>query len=419
MYTEVITMNKKEIAEIKKYFSEDSDLLTINRVVTAFVDAEKNVKCKTNRLYNVIPQDESELILAMLKKTLSGRIGANLLEYAFPKDAILEGGQQQFLWAVLKDKFTTDETVDSLINAIVEKVEYVSTYSIFSAHCTYSVLKKNKMDEITDDAEADTNYNFIITAICPVNLRIDGLIYNEEQNAIAKKEDSDRIVEMPTDGFLFPLFNDRAPDVNGVMYYTKNAKKPNTSVIEEFLGCEFSMTGPSEKEVFHAILGNVVGEELDLDMMTKVNEKIQNFVDQTANDTEVATIDSAKLNNILWESGVSQEKLGELNKVFEHATDNKPLTAVNLVEKKTVVTVPSVTVNIGKGGADKVRTQVIGGRKCLVIALDDPEVTINGMELKMIGKQPAVPANTEMVQIAPDEDEEPVHTSFEDGTAPF
>ncbi|WP_294476437.1 DUF4317 family protein, partial [uncultured Ruminococcus sp.] len=35
-------MNKKEIAEIKKYFSEDSDLLTINRVVTAFVDAEKN-----------------------------------------------------------------------------------------------------------------------------------------------------------------------------------------------------------------------------------------------------------------------------------------------------------------------------------------------------------------------------------------
>ncbi|WP_294475147.1 DUF4317 family protein, partial [uncultured Ruminococcus sp.] len=270
-----------------------------------------------------------------------------------------------------------------------------------------------------DDAEADTNYNFIITAICPVNLRIDGLIYNEEQNAIAKKEDSDRIVEMPTDGFLFPLFNDRAPDVNGVMYYTKNAKKPNTSVIEEFLGCEFSMTGPSEKEVFHAILGNVVGEELDLDMMTKVNEKIQNFVDQTANDTEVATIDSAKLNNILWEAGVSQEKLGELNKVFEHATDNKPLTAVNLVEKKTVVTVPSVTVNIGKGGADKVRTQVIGGRKCLVIALDDPEVTINGMELKMIGKQPAVPANTEMVQIAPDEDEEPVHTSFEDGTAPF
>ena len=410
-------MNKKEIAEIKKNFSEDSNLLTINRVVTAFVDAEKNIKCKTDQLFNIIPQDESELILAMLKKTLSGRIGANLLEYAFPKDAILEGGQQQFLWGVLKDKFVTDEVVDNFLSTIVEKVEYVSTYSIFSAHCTYSVLKKNKMDEITDDAETDNDYNFIITAICPVNLRIDGLIYNEEENAIAKKEETDRIVEMPTDGFIFPLFNDRATDVNGVMYYTKNAKKPNTSVIEELLGCEFSMAGPSEKEVFHAILGNVVGEELDLDMMTKVNEKIQTFVDQTANDTEVATIDSNKLNNILWEAGVSQEKLTDLNRVFEQATDNRPLTAVNLVEKKTVVSVPSVTINIGKGGADKVKTQVIGGRKCLVIAMDDPEISINGLEMKMVGKKPAAPENTAMTVI--DEPESGPSVADEVEAAPF
>ena len=68
-------MNKKEIAEIKKNFSDDCNFFTINRVVTAFVDAEKNIKCKTNQLYNIMPQDESELILANLKKTLSGKIG--------------------------------------------------------------------------------------------------------------------------------------------------------------------------------------------------------------------------------------------------------------------------------------------------------------------------------------------------------
>ncbi len=374
-------MNKKEINEIKKNFSDDCGFFTVNRVITAFVDSEKNIKCKTNQLYNIIPQDESELIMINLKKVLSGRIGANLLEYGFPKDAYLEGGSQQLLYSTLKSRLNDDEAVDSFLNAIVEKVEYVSTYTIFAAHCTYSVLNKNSTGELDD--EADSDYNFIITAICPVDLRIDGLIYNEELNAIAKKESSDRIVGLPTDGFLYPLFNDRAADVNGVLYYTKNAKKPNTSVIEELLGCEFVMTGQNEKAVFHSILGNVVGDELDYDLITTVNDKIQDLIAQSAHETEVTTVDNVKLSSILWEAGVSQDKLEHLPQVYEQAMGDKPMTAVNLVDKKTVVSVPSITVNIGKDAVDKVKTRMVDGRKCLVIALDDPEISINGLEMQL------------------------------------
>ena len=43
-------MNKKEINEIKKNFNDDCGFFTVNNVVTAFVDAEKNKKCKTNQL---------------------------------------------------------------------------------------------------------------------------------------------------------------------------------------------------------------------------------------------------------------------------------------------------------------------------------------------------------------------------------
>lgn len=371
-------MNKKEIAEIKKNFNDDCGFFTVNHVVTAFVDAEKNIKCKTNQLYNTIPQDESELIMINLKKVLSGSIGKNLLEYSFPKDAYLEGGAQPFLYATLKSKLLDEEAVDKFLNEIVEKMEYVSTYTIFTAHCTYSVIKKNKNDDFEEDSDID--YNFLITAICPVNLRIDGLIYNEESNSIAKKESSDRIVELPTDGFLYPLFNDRSPDVNGVLYYTKNPKKPNTSVVNELLGCEFSMTCQNEKETFKAILNNVVGDELDYDLITTVNEKIQEVVDQNAHETEIPTIDDHKLSSILWEAGVSQDKLDNLPKVYESAVGDKPLTAINLVEKKTVVTAPSITVNIGKDAVDKVKTQIIDGRKCLIIDLDDPEIAVNGLE---------------------------------------
>ena len=370
-------MNKKEIAEIRKNFSDDCGFFTVGHVLSAFVDSEKNIKYKANRLYNTLPAEEAELIMIILKKVLSGQIGKNLLEYQFPNEAYEEGNSQHLLYNVMKSKLLDDELADNFLNTIVEKMEYVSTYAIFSAHCTYNVLKKNKNDDF--DEEADMEYNFIITAICPVNIRMDGLIFDDITNEIVKKPNSDRIVEMPSDGFLFPVFSDRTPDINGVMYYTKNAKKPNTSIVDELLGCEFVMSCQSEKATFHSILNNVVADELDYSMITTVNEKIQEIVDQNSHETEIPTIDKTRLSSILWESGVSQEKLEHLPKVYETALGNKTLTAVNLVDKKTVVSVPSITVNIGKDGVDKVRTQVIEGKKCLVIDLDDPEVEINGL----------------------------------------
>lgn len=370
-------MNKKEIAEIRKNFSDDCGFFTVGHVLSAFVDSEKNIKYKANRLYNTLPAEEAELIMIILKKVLSGQIGKNLLEYQFPNEAYEEGNSQHLLYNVMKSKLLDDELADNFLNTIVEKMEYVSTYAIFSAHCTYNILKKNKNDDF--DEEADLEYNFIITAICPVNIRMDGLIFDDITNEIVKKPNSDRIVEMPSDGFLFPVFSDRTPDINGVMYYTKNAKKPNTSIVDELLGCEFVMSCQSEKATFHSILNNVVADELDYSMITTVNEKIQEIVDQNSHETEIPTIDKTRLSSILWESGVSQEKLEHLPKVYETALGNKTLTAVNLVDKKTVVSVPSITVNIGKDGVDKVRTQVIEGKKCLVIDLDDPEVEINGL----------------------------------------
>ena len=372
-------MNKKEINEIKKNFSEECGFFTVGQVVQAFVDAEKNIKYKTNDLFAALPQDESELIMAILKKTLSGAYGRSLKEYAFPKDAYLEGGMQPFMYELMKSRLTDGEKVDAFLNAIVEKVQYVSTYAIFSASCTYSVLNKTKNDELTDDAESEYDYNFIITAICPVELRYDGLIFSDESNSIVKKNTADRIIEMPSDGFLFPIFSDRQPDINGVLVYSKNANKPNTSVVDDLLGCEFVMSYKNEKETFRSILNHVVGDELDYDLITTVNDKIGELVDRTAHETEPATIGKHELSTILWESGVSQEKLEHLPKVFENAMGEKPLTAVNLIERKTVLSTSSITVNIGRDAQDKVRCENIDGRRCLVIDLDDPEVSVNGM----------------------------------------
>ena len=97
-------MNKKELNEIKKNFNDDCGFFTINKVVVASVDSEKNIINKRVDMYNTIPAETSELIIATLKKTLSGSLGKQLREYSFPKDAYLEGGTQGLLYKVVDAK---------------------------------------------------------------------------------------------------------------------------------------------------------------------------------------------------------------------------------------------------------------------------------------------------------------------------
>lgn len=369
-------MNKKELAEIKKNFSDDSGFFAVGKVLSAIIDPEKNIAYQNTQLYNLMDHEEAELVMIDLKKTLSGSLGKNLREYAFPNDALEEGGAQEFLYKVLCSKLADEELNTEFLERIAANVEYVSTYAVFTAYCQYSVLKKNKNDEDLDDSDLD--YNFIITAICPVDLRVDGLVFNDEKE-IEKKKSMDRVIGQPTDGFLYPVFSSRAPDVNSVMYYAKKFKSPNVPMIEDFLGCEFTMSPDSEQEAFNLIMKNLLGDQLDYQLITNVNEKITEFVDSSAHNTEPAKLDKNELSSILWECGVTQDRLQDLDKVYESATDNIPLTAANLIRSKTVVETQGITVNIGKDSVDKVQTQDIAGRKCLVIALDE-SVSVNGLQ---------------------------------------
>ena len=373
-------MNKKEVSEIKRHFTEEDGFFNIGKVITAFVDAEKNIKCKASKNFNTIEDSQSELIMKSLRKVFSGKLSKNLLEFSFPNPAYAEGGTQNILYEATRTKLEDAEKADLLLRHITEKLDYLSTYAVFIGYCSYSVFKKSRDGESLDDS--DHNYNFIVTAVCPVEIRIDGLVYDEDENVITRKPTNDRVVgENPTDGFIFPAFSEGGADVNHVMYYTKKPKAPNISIINEVLGCHFVATYNDERVTFRSVMNNVVGDELNFDVVTSVNEKISEVVAQNQDDTEPPVIDKERLTRILSESGVSDEKLETLDRVYDKLVGDTVMKASNLVENKTVVAVPSVTVNIRKDGLSKVKTQKIDGKRCLVIDLEDPEIAVNGLNV--------------------------------------
>lgn len=137
-------MNKKELSEIRKNFSETSDLFVLNQVATAFVDSEKNIRCQTSRAYHNIPSEESDCLMATLKRVLAGTLGKGLLEYEFPKEAYEEGGSQSILYEALNTKLEEENAVTNLMEQIVHNMDYVSTYAILIGHCTYTVFRNQK-----------------------------------------------------------------------------------------------------------------------------------------------------------------------------------------------------------------------------------------------------------------------------------
>ena len=377
-------MNKKELAEIKKNFTDTSGLFTLNHIVTAYIDPQKNIRCKTNRMYSLIPEEEGSVLMESLSKIFRGSLGKGLLEYSFPNEEYEEDGSQKELYEAMKTKLKDETAVDKLIVRIVNNLAYEPAYTIIIGHCSYSIITKDKNDEALDSSADE--YNFIVAAICPANTNDDGLMFDSDSNTIVKKANTELIISRePTDGFFFPVFSDRSPDVNRVMYFTKSPKKPNISFVDDVLGCEFIMSAHGEKETFQAVLNDVVGDELNYTVITRVNEKLQEVVTNSKNETELPVIDDRRMYNILSDSGVSDEKLEALPSVFKQKVGEGVLTATNLVENKTTLATSEITVNISKNATDKVRTTVVDGRRCLLIDLDDPAICINGLTTRITG----------------------------------
>ena len=91
---------------------------------------------------------------------------------------------------------------------------------------------------------------------------------------------------------------------------------------------------------------------------------------------------------------------------YRENTQNKPFAACNLMESKTVIRTEDITIQIGKEATDKVRTQVIDGRRYLLIDLDDPSIDINGIKTQLLeshpAEQPDADSATELTESVPD-----------------
>lgn len=375
-------MNKKETAEIKKNFSDKSGFFIMERVMTGFVDAEKNVRYHKTSSCLTMSVEEHDVYDETLKKVLNTNVGKNFCEYEFPNEAYEEGKPQEILYSLLRSELKDEEICENFMNHMANNFQHEGPYAVITAYCVYTIRRKDKNDEYAEGE--DELYRYILTAICPVNTGSDGFVFDSFNNEITKKLNTELIIsKAPSEGFLYPVFSNRSTDINHVMCYMKSAAKPNISLVEDVLGCSFVMSADNEKASFRSILKGVVGDDLDYMVIKTVNEKLQEVVDNNKDETDTAVIDNSGLKDILTEIGIPQERVEMTAPVYEKVCGNVPLIVSNLIENKTVLSTPGITVNIKPSAADKLRTSVVDGRRCLLIDIDDPTIEINGLPVTM------------------------------------
>ena len=424
-------MNKKEVLELKRRFKKE--VATFTRVCGCYVDGNHNKVCKFGNTFLNLEEDEFYKYLEIANKALSGTIGNNLLELKFPIEEEEVGGRQHILMALRASKLEDENLLDTFYDLVIDTYDHAGNYLIVLFHDAYDVMTRTKDNNNLDESEEV--YEYLICAICPVDLSKPGLGFLEDEHRIGPRV-RDWVVGAVDTAFLFPAFNDRSTDIHSTLFYTKNTKEPHSEFMANGLGCGIERTATEQKMAFHSIVRNVLGAEDEhtddvlLDLQQNLSDMIDEYAETHDDDEDVFLLDKEVVTKLLADSEISEEKAAKIEKSVDEAFGEKPPAAENVIDSKALVQnelrvekmaledqVGTLTVQLNEKDealaertsqliekqeeidnyiaetktydvvlrvkpekASQIKSQVINGQKCLVIPMgEDEHATINGV----------------------------------------
>lgn len=424
-------MTKKDILELKRRMKKEA--CTFTKLCGCYVDGNKNIILKINETFLNLKDEEFFKYLDIAKKALSGTIGNNLLELEFAPVGEGEDSMQSFLLGMRDSKLKNEALLDRLYEKIIEKYDYTGNYLILLFHDAYDVVIKTSDNNKLDESEEV--YDYVLCAVCPVELSKAALGYREDENRIGARM-RDWVVGMPEVGFLYPAFTDRSTDIHAVMYYTKDAKETHTEFMEEILGCKSRRSGTEEKETFKSVIENVIGDdeqsnEVFIKLQKNLNYMIEEKEALNYGSKEPLMLTNSSVKELMEDTDISDEIKGKIEKAYDETFGEEPPEAKNLLDKKALeqsakrdrtvelekqVNVlkqqlenkksaddeppfdtdetpfdadepldvnfasADISLNVSQSKLTEIKTEIIDGKKCIVIPVEEGESTsINGV----------------------------------------
>ena len=328
-----------------------------------------------------LTEDESNQILAILKKTLSGYLGKNLIDIEFSTKQVLEAPEHKTLMDIRESSLQDSEAVHALYDRIISSVEMDCNYIILVASDKYDV-PSYRVDGEKDD-EASAVFNYFICAVCPIKSSKSQLGFYISGNPF-RAVSGDTVVGAAEIGFMFPCFDDRCANIYKAMFYTKDTSADHSALVGTLFNSVIPMPAEVQKQTFGNILEETAESECNLHLVKTLHNQIVEMIEEHKEnkDEEPLLLDKKQIASVLESSGISSEQITAFEEKFENEFgEQKEISPRNILDTSTFsVKTPDVIIKVNPKRTDLIKTRVIDGERYILISAEE-EVEVNGVSI--------------------------------------
>ena len=373
-------MNDKEIGEIRRHLRRDRSNMTA--IYGCYVNDNKEIITEFRQSTGIMPENESDKYFALLRRTLSGSIGKNLIDITFKTSQVADSPEHKLLMDLRECKLAEEEKRQELYKKIIDNVILEGNYLILLGCDSYDVPFKSKEGSVSRD-QSEEVYTYILCTICPVKQTKPNLHYVPEEKLFHDGA-MNQMVSAPALGFLFPAFDDRSTNIYNALYYTHDVKNSQEAMIEALFNTPVPKPAAEQKKSFEALLTTSLGEECSLDVVQTVHDQLCQRIElhKESKVPEPLMISKEEVKEVLTSCGVSDEHIAKFSvdydETFGFEADLHPR---NIIDNKHFeLKTPDVVIKVDPARSDLIETRIIGGVKYIMICADE-DVEVNGVSI--------------------------------------
>ncbi len=374
-------MNEKEVAEIRRRFNPQKT--NIIGVHGCYVNENREIVAEFNQPLAALTQDETESMLALLKKLLSGGLDRNLIDIEFSNEQVL-GGEEHKRLLKLRDSALCDEPeLKALFSDIIETVRVEGAYLILAAADNYDVFTYREDGKKEEDSTE--LFKYFLCGVFPVKMTKPQLSFAAFDNTF-KNIVANSVITAPLLGFMFPAFDDRAANIYNALFYTKDSAANNSEIIDRLFKAEPPMPAAEQRETFNSLLNGVTNDKNNLEIIKNIQDEIGGMITEhkESREREPLAVSRDDICDILRSADMADEKIETFKARFDESFGEKArLNPQNLVETKRLeLTGADISIKINPERSELVETRVIDGVKYILIRADE-EIEVNGVPINI------------------------------------
>lgn len=373
-------MNEKDISEIRRRLRPEKN--NIGRIRGCYVNDNHEIISEFDFNFGLISTDESEEILSLLRRTLSGSVARNLIDISFTNQQVSDSDEHRLLSLLRNSSLSDDEAAKRFFKIAVDTIDIESSYILILANDKYDIFKE---DENGDKADSSEVFSYIVCAACPIKNSKPLLGFNLNEKKF-KNIIKDSIIANPEIGFMFPAFDDRSANIYNAMFYTRDVSVAHNEFLNAVFGYNVKKTATEQAESIASILAETINEDCDLELIQSMHGQLLEIHTDHKNNKEVEPLllSSREMKSILRCGGASEDAINSFNERFEEdfgpSVEIPPANIIDI--KKFELKTPDVTVKVSPDHSDLIQTKIINGTKYILIRADG-DVEVNGIKINI------------------------------------